>query len=462
MMRTTLVMSDQLAEELVRALREPLETAGVITVRMVVLDTETRLLAREIHWVASDAYIDRTAHGLSIASEGYVPALARAQQRGEACLWFHTHPGETALPLPSKRDTTVDQNLRDLFKLRTESEAYGTIIASPRSDGFVFTGRFEAPGSPDPVAIDRMWIVGDRLRLVPAYDKGRNSDTEQFDRNIRAFGSAIQEMLGSLRVGIVGCGGTGSAVVEQLVRLGVRDFILFDPDPLSLSNTTRVYGSSVSDIGRLKVAVAADNIRRIAPEARCEQVPYMITREAAARKLASCDCIFGCSDDNAGRLVLARISTYFITPVIDCGVLLSSGEQGVLQGIDGRVTVMTPGQPCLTCRGRVDTKRAAAELMTPQERKRLAGEGYAPALSGIEPAVITFTTITAATAVSELLERLVGYGPMPRPSEVLLRLHDREISTNTARCRENHFCHPATGKIGLGMTEPLLEQLWTG
>ena len=39
-------------------------------------------------------------------------------------------------------------------------------------------------------------------------------------------------------------GGTGSAVIEQLVRLGVRRLHLFDPDILTASNLTRVYGSS--------------------------------------------------------------------------------------------------------------------------------------------------------------------------------------------------------------------------
>jgi hypothetical protein len=64
--------------------------------------------------------------------------------------------------------------------------------------------------------------------------------------------------------------------------------------------------------------------------------------------------------------------------------------------------------------------------------------------------------------VNELLERLIGYGPMPRPSEVLLRCHDRQISSNLASPREGHYCHPSTGKLGVGATEPFLEQTWPG
>ncbi|MEQ1935463.1 MAG: ThiF family adenylyltransferase, partial [Fimbriimonadaceae bacterium] len=128
---------------------------------------------------------------------------------------------------------------------------------------------------------------------------------------------------------------------------------------------------------------------------------------------------------------------------------------------DVRVTTVVPGQACLLCRGRIDVARAGAEFMTPNERRRLEGEGYAPALGRVEPSVVTFTTMAAATAVGELLERLIGYGPSPRPSEVLVRVHEREISTNIAAPRTGHYCNERSGKVGAGMTEPFLELAWS-
>lgn len=459
-MRTTLVISDRHAAALAEASRQDVETAAVLCVRVAALEDSTRIFVRAIQWVPEEAYERRTSRRLTITSNGYVPALAQAEASAETCLWFHTHPNDVGDPRPSTWDDEVDDQIRDLFKLRTASDAYGTLIMSPRGNQFAFSGRFEAPNAP-PVTIDRVWIVGDRIALIPHVDVGHVAHSVAFDRNVRAFGSAIQWALSDIRVGIVGCGGTGSSVAEQLARLGVRHFTFADPDGLSESNVTRVYGSTAADVSRAKVSIAAANVKRIAPDATCVEMQAMITTQAVARKFAGCDVIFGCSDDNAGRLVLSRLSTYFMIPVIDCGVLLSSDATGIVRGIDGRVTTMAPGSPCLVCRGRVDTKRAAAELMTPDERVRLADEGYAPALGAIEPAVVAYTTITAATAVGEFLERMIGYGPEDRPSEVLLRLHDREISTNQATSRERHYCHPNAGKIGLGMMEPFLEQLWT-
>ena len=105
--------------------------------------------------------------------------------------------------------------------------------------------------------------------------------------------------------------------------------------------------------------------------------------------------------------------------------------------------------------------RAAAEQKTPEERRRLADEGYAPALGAVEPAVVAFTTAVAAAAVNELLDRLIGYGPTERPTETLLRLHEREISTNRAFPREGHYCHQRQGKWGAGAEEPFLGQPWS-
>ena len=242
----------------------------------------------------------------------------------------------------------------------------------------------------------------------------------------------------------------------------MRNLQLFDPDTLTAGNVTRVYGSYLCSVAEPKVDVSAAHVRRIAPDAKLMTAPAKITLESTARLLLDADVVFGCTDDNAGRLVLSRIASYLLTPVIDCGVLLSSGAGGQLVGIDGRVTILTPGAACLICRNRIDLQRAAAEMLNPSEYHRLAAEGYAPALSDPEPAVVVFTTQVAAAAVGELLERLVHYGPDPVPTEVLLRLHEREVSTNDQEPREGHYCHPDAHKLGLGLTEPFLELTWQG
>ena len=231
-----------------------------------------------------------------------------------------------------------------------------------------FNGHIETSDRRDD--IDRMWLTGDKFLLKQSWNNPAPQLPDLFNRNIRAFGDEVQRTLGNLRVVVVGCGGTGSAVAEQLIRLGVRYLYLLDPDILTDSNLTRVYGSFPEDIGKPKVDVIAAHLGRIAPDAKVIPTQSKITLEATARLLTDADVIFGCTDDNAGRLVLSRLASYMLTPVIDCGVVLSSAEDGHIHG--DRWTghsacprgwllgLPQPHRPSTRC-GRNDVPRRASE-----------------------------------------------------------------------------------------------------
>lgn len=457
-MSVTLILTQAISDEFATAAKQPLETAGILLVRSVRDEVgNLKLLARSMHWISEDKYLERSAIELRVASETYVEALAEAERDSEIGIWVHTHPSGYP-PVASDKDIHVDEQIAEVFRIRTNSEYYGSLILSSTPDGFVFTGKIQSAANVE--SVTRILTIGDRWKLQKSFQLAAQSKTQMFDRNVRAFGPAIQDMIGDLNIAIVGCGGTGSAVAEQLVRLGIRKILLIDPDTLSESNVTRVYGSNSTDVGRPKVEVLRDYLTKVAPSLECRTIRGMTTSRQIAQKLISADIVFGCSDDNAGRIVLSRLSTYFIIPVIDCGVLLASDANGELTDINGRVTTMVPGAGCMVCRGRVDLIRARTELLTPDERVRLENEGYAPTLGRVEPAVVTFTTGVAAFAVTEMLERLIGFGSEPRPTELLIRFHEREISTNLAEPIGRHFCNPQQGKIGKGMTEPFLEQVW--
>lgn len=59
--------------------------------------------------------------------------------------------------------------------------------------------------------------------------------------------------LEELKVGIVGCGGIGSAIAYLLAGMGVRKFVFIDPDRVEKSNLTRQVLFQRCDIGKRKV-----------------------------------------------------------------------------------------------------------------------------------------------------------------------------------------------------------------
>lgn len=458
-MTVTLVLPEKIATDLRAAVYEEVETAAVLLARPAhTPEGDVRLLAQAVRWVPSEGYYRREADRLDITPEGYVAALAEAEATGCVAIWTHTHPGDGSSPRHSVHDDKVDDQLAGVFQIRSGSDYYASLVLARSGEDMVFAGRIIAVTGRHP--IDRMWTIGDRWRLTPAYGTGFAALPPSLDRNIRAFGGAVQSALGDLTVAVVGCGGTGSAVVEQLTRLGVRTLILCDMDTLSDTNVTRVYGSTPRDVGLPKVDVLAAHIRAINPDCSIRPLRGSVSTQAVARALTDADVIFGCTDDNNGRVTLSRLSVYYDVPLIDVGVLLDSAS-GALRGIFGRVTVMSHGSACLICRGRIDLARAQSEGLTPEERRRRADEGYAPELPGTEPAVVAYTTMVAAFAVNELLDRLIGFGQSPLPTELIIRAHDHELSSNQAHPRPRHYCDPDQHLWGRGDTPHFLERTWS-
>ena len=67
-------------------------------------------------------------------------------------------------------------------------------------------------------------LVGPRLQVLTAAD-AKAPHSEIADRQLAVLGVTGQQTLGQLRVGIVGLGGTGSHMAQNLAYLGARDSV---------------------------------------------------------------------------------------------------------------------------------------------------------------------------------------------------------------------------------------------
>jgi len=93
-------------------------------------------------------------------------------------------------------------------------------------------GRVWFPGISRPIPISEICVIGSTIQTISLETSAKKQviDSEFFDRQILAFGELGQALISSAKVGIVGVGGTGSPTAEQLIRLGVQDFVLIDKD----------------------------------------------------------------------------------------------------------------------------------------------------------------------------------------------------------------------------------------
>jgi hypothetical protein len=230
--------------------------------------------------------------------------------------------------------------------------------------------------------------------------------------------------------------------------LGVRDLVSVDDDDITCTNVSRVYGSSLSDEGRAKVDVAHANAERIGLGTLLTRSRGRTDKREALELLRTCDVVFGCTDDHTGRFTLSQLSFYYLVPLIDLGVVIDAPE-GRIRSITGRITYVAPGEACLVCRGVVDLDLVREEAYATEERERLAGEGYARGLGEPDPAVVAYTTMVAAWGVSDLLERLFGFGADDVRGEIRLRIADRKMTSRSAQPEPAHICGDQS-RWGLG------------
>lgn len=88
----------------------------------------------------------------------------------------------------------------------------------------------------------------------------------------RLYGADALARLACAHVAVVGVGGVGSWAVEALARSGVGALTLVDLDEVCVTNTNRQLPALADTVGRPKVSVLAERVRRIDPECRVNEL----------------------------------------------------------------------------------------------------------------------------------------------------------------------------------------------
>lgn len=393
---------------------------------------ETRFLVRDVIPVADEHYLVREAYRLSIDSNSYTRIVKRASVNNETVIFVHSHPG--GIESFSEQDNREEPKLMEFFKSRLDVKDPGSLVVTERP---TLHGR---------VWVNQSWLTIDMVRIIgKRFSFFRPASSLEpipifFDRQVRAFGPEIQQLFKALHVAVVGAGGTGSAVSEQLIRLGIGRISIFDGDVFDPSNVNRVYGSKVSDGGKNKAEILKKHADEMGLGTEVLVFNKHIDTEKIAMELRKADLIFCCVDKETPRSILNAIAMRYLIPVFDMAVVIESPKR-VIEGVYGRVTTIFPGEACLFCRERLSPRTIALEGMSVEERKGLVKEGYAPELRENNPAVITFTSTVAAHAVSEMIHRLTGFmGEDRNSSEAIFLFHDSALKTNRESPKADCFC----------------------
>jgi molybdopterin/thiamine biosynthesis adenylyltransferase/proteasome lid subunit RPN8/RPN11 len=347
---------------------------------------------------------------ISWRTQSFVNVLKRAQSKGMTVALAHSHPG--GLNAFSDQDDTNESDLVQLAQNRNgDATPLLSLLVTPDQS---ITGRvWLQPEEWKPLELIR--VMGNRIHLHYP-NRGQGQASRVFQRQALAFGDALNQDISRLRIGIVGGGGTGSAVAMFLPRLGAQKIALFDKDYVDFTNLNRLHGATLADAEakQPKVQVIQRSLQQLGLGVEVQTYQEWVGHPDCQEALKSCDLIFGCTDDHAGRLFLNRFAYYYAIPVIDLGLAIevSQSESPEIQVLDGRVTLLQPNSRCLLCRGVINLTLArdqALKQQNPEEYERRKAEAYIMGEGNPSPSVVLFTTDTASMGLQEFLQRLQGF-----------------------------------------------------
>jgi molybdopterin/thiamine biosynthesis adenylyltransferase len=219
----------------------------------------------------------------------------------------------------------------------------------------------------------------------------------RYQRNRKTITTLHQLKLFQSRVAVIGCGGLGGYIIEELARLGVGTMKVIDPDIFEEHNLNRQILCKISDLGKPKATVAKTRIKAINPAVQVMAVAKPFSRENGTKLLKGMDIAVDALDSVPTRIELAECCEALKIPMV----------HGTIGGWYGQITTQLPGDGTVqmiyrNCR---DTKGVERTLGNPS----------------FTPAII------ASLEVAEVCKLLLGQGTALRRKMLFINLLDMEI-----------------------------------
>lgn len=219
----------------------------------------------------------------------------------------------------------------------------------------------------------------------------------RYQRNRSLLSSAQQLHLFRSCVAVVGCGGLGGYVLEELARLGVGRIQAIDPDIFEEHNLNRQLLSAPDNLGQPKVAAAAARIARVNPAVNIEPCQEACGLDNGETLLRNAAIVVDCLDSVNDRLDLAEVCASLGVPLV----------HGAIAGWYGQVCSVFPGDPSLK-------KIYAQKNQGKGVEQEMGNPSYTPAL-------------VASLQVAEVCKLLLSQGTPLRERMLMIDLLDMEF-----------------------------------
>jgi len=364
--------------------------------------------------------IDSSNTHLQINMRNFPAIYYECEQEGLELGFVHNHPSET-----DKYSTQDELNEINILKGLSGCNGPDTLLVSMLYSNNKWQARIRQSRSKDNfIRVRHICILSDTLDLYGLEDL--REPPEHLKRQESAFGKPFNLQMQSLRVAVVGLGGTGSPIATMLARAGIGELILIDGDELDGTNMNRVRGYTLKHIGKNKAISLKSYIDSLNLELTVIAIPeYLHESPEALDAISTADVLFGCTDDVKGRDILNQALFYYGQVLIDVGLtgFVDKVEDGdpILRDHRGRVSCILPeAGACLRCQGVVTDQKIEYEqaisdnpALADLDAEILQREHYLTGGGVQAPGVGPFTSMTAENGVATLMNLLVKFRNIP-------------------------------------------------
>lgn len=420
-------------------------------------DERTRLFVHKTLPIPHEACTERTPASIKWPTELIFELLNEAAQNNLSVILMHSHP--RGCHFFSSIDDASDKSFCDTFYSWINDEGpHGSLVFTP--EGSILGRVWLNDGSF--VYMERIVIIGDDIKFHYEKEEYEIKGFEQ--RTAQSFGSGTTQLLNKLKVGVVGVSGTGVPVIEMLFRLGIGEMVLVDMDTVEEKNLNRLINTTKEHARkeRFKVDVIREAIENAELGTKVKTFNKNLYDDPAIiSEIADCDVIFGCVDSIDGRHLMNQISTFYLIPYFDVGVLLNSDGNGGIDLIMYMVQYLKPGGASLLTRNfynNEDLRAAMIYRTSPEEYKKLHKIGYIADIEEEAPAVISINMQAASHLINDFLARIHPYKYEP----------NRKYAVTTVNITGAYTIYDEEGEpddyleqfVGRGDMDPLLNMVF--
>ncbi len=163
---------------------------------------------------------------------------------------------------------------------------------------------------------------GDEVYILPAVAGGSEElspkELDRYSRQVmlEEIGYNGQLKLKNSKVCVVGTGGLGHPIITRLTAMGVGTLRIVDRDVIELSNLHRQTLFDESDVGQVKVEVAAKKLKKLNSECHIEALTVSVNDYTALEVVEGCDVVIDALDSVNARYALNKACVKFGIPFV--------------------------------------------------------------------------------------------------------------------------------------------------